>query len=507
MQTDLSMIQTAYSNSAHLEVHATEVTDVLARELSFALRHVLSALGSEYEEAFWFDLLAPLKRYRSHLAISVLPLNHHALFPGDSVQLLQNQRANIIRRKPQLETVFEAIIEALEMLAEDDGTPLLDRVLELRSHQVAGHDAIVIGHEHHRDATTDLLIHRAQSDLKVVTARQLRQLEHFDRLFVTGPATWHAAHVIGAPRAPRIDVVRFEWLQDPIKIESGFAYPLRALTRSLSVTPVPRTVAITDEQPKLSRTETVNEVNWKILAALHAPSQHGSDELVTAHLVQLEGNQGVFLERDGQVFVLDPLATELERVQRIGLTELKHGDYLILRIAGGGDQVSELASRHLGIREAHIRECQRTWKGKFKDFEFRNDMDRTIRLLKQAGATKAATAGNIRNWLEPHTIKPRNIADLRAILIVCGLAAQQNQYLEAAHKLASAHISAGQDIRKQLMNRLRSMDLKTLERVGWLELELNVGGGAIAVQRVTGISHDTARVAGTHLGQRMTLRT
>ena len=302
-------------------------------------------------------------------------------------------------------------------------------------------------------------------------------------------------------------MVRFDWLQDPIKIESGFAHPLRALTRSLNVTSVPQTAAVTDEQPKLSRTETVNEVDWKVLTALHAPPQHSSDELVTAHLVQLEGDQGVFLEQEGQVFVLDPFASELERVQRIGLAELKHGDYLILRIAGGGDQVSELASRHLGTREAHIRECQRTWKGKLRDFQFRHDMNRTIRLLRQAGATGAATAGNVRNWLEPHTIKPRNIADLRAILIVCGLAEQQNQYLEAAHRLASAHISAGQDIRKQLMNRLRSMDLQALERVGWLEVELSVGGGAFAVWRVTGISHDTARVASSHLGQRMALRT
>jgi hypothetical protein len=84
---------------------------------------------------------------------------------------------------------------------------------------------------------------------------------------------------------------------------------------------------------------------------------------------------------------------------------------------------------------------------------------------------------------------------------------QQNQYLLAAQNLASAHISAGQDIRRQLMNRLRSMDLQTLERVGSLEVELNAGGGAIAVWRVTGISHDTARVAGSHLGQRMELRT
>ena len=198
MKTDLSLIQTAYANSAHLEVHATEVGDLLVKELSFALRHVLSALGSEYDEAFWFDLLAPLKRYRSHLAINVVPLNHSGLFPHDRMQPLRNRYASMVQRKPQLETVFKTLVEALEMLADDNGTPLLDRMLELRSLQVGGRDAILIGHEHHRESTTALLADRTQSDLEVVTARQLRHLEHYDRLFVTGPATWYEAHVIAA---------------------------------------------------------------------------------------------------------------------------------------------------------------------------------------------------------------------------------------------------------------------------------------------------------------------
>jgi hypothetical protein len=503
MQADLSVIQAAYRNSARLRIHVSEVADLFAEELSHSLHRVLLSLGSEYKEPFWLDLLSSLKKYRYTLAVSVLPFNHPILFPKSTIQMMKDKSRNIISRKPQLETEFERLTEALEMLAEYDETPLLNRILDLHS-QTPGRDAVLISHKQHHTVTIELLSSRAQSDLTVVTEQQLRQLKHYDRLFVTGPATWYKPHVIGTPRAPRIDVVRFNWLQDPIKIESEFVHPLFKPARSLNITPALRTTTVSDGV-KISQEEAIYEIDWKGFVSSYLQARDSSDEEVLAHCIRLEGDNVVFLEKEAQIFVLKPYDTGDKRIQRIAFAELQDGDYLILRTAGGGDQISELASRNLGKRESHIRECQRNWKDKLKQFELRNGMDRTIKSLKQEGATRTATPVNVRNWRESRTIKPRNIADFIAILIVCGLEKDQDQYLKAAKQLASAHISAGQEIRKRLIAQLRSANLQLLEDVGSLEIELSVGGGAMAVCRVTAISPDTMEVASSRLGQRLPL--
>ena len=506
MQTDLYAIQSVYECAAHLEVHVSEVSDLLACEFSHALREILNVLGNEIEESFWHDLVAPLKRYRSQMVINVLPLNHVQLFPHESLQPLRYQRSSAIRRKPQLEIAFQTLIDALEMLAEDGGTPLLNQMIRIQSVKAVEREAILVGSEQFRETTIASIIELISPSLEVVSAKQLRQPLYFDRLFVTGPATWYAEHVIAAPKAPRVEVVRFDWLADPLKVESAFMRPVQKSTRLLSMTSTPKIATTSDMRPRLTREQVANTINFQQFAALHKPPHNSRDELVTARLVMLEGNQGVFLESESFVFVIDPFAPESERVHRVELTDLKIDDYLILRTVSGGDQISELAAQTLGARGHQIQKFQGEWKSKFNHFEMMHGIEHIVRELKRAGGTRAVTEGNVRNWLEPYTIKPRSDADFRAILELCNLTAESKRYFDAAKALAGAHISAGQEIRRQLIDRLRSMDLQTLERNGWVEVELTTGGGALAVWRVIGISQDTARVGVTHLGQRISLR-
>lgn len=492
--TELQEIQLVYDVHAACQVKAHKVSEPQIASFSLSLRRVSRSLSRNDP---FFALLAPVRRYGYLLATSILPVNHPQLYPSDGLEQLKRERARVAASYPRMVEDFDELIRSLVSLRSYDKAPLLIQMNRIAGKAPVRSQAILI-----RDTEYLLLVRETLSKLwggqppEVVTAQHLMELRCFDRLFVSGPASRYPDHVLRAPRARYLDIVRYDWTRDEVQTGSLFVKPI--------VSPIEReNITTSSIKPEIHESafdlEELNPV-VDVGSVARQYGTHNHQEIVEARLVLLEGGSGVFLEPEDMLFAVNPTLPEYERIERVPLSSLAEGDYLILRTEGGGDHVAKVADGILGENASILRKRQEVWKSRLQEQVRLQGISKVASQLTRLGA-KYADSANIRNWMAQRNLGPGTDGDFRAVLEFVGLGENIQAYLQALQNLRRAHRKAGHEIRRQLIEQIGCSDMKPLEREGFMEVTLpGEHGGRLGIYRILSMPQETARVSYRYIG-------
>ena len=499
----LDDIQAIVNRSVALEVRVHPVSFAPAKELAILLTTVLSSAGEALDHDYLATLLRPLKSYAYLLAQLPLPLNYPELYPATGIERLRAERKRLEQVYPALAPKIEQLLESLELLSIADDAPLLEKIV-----QISDNSATVIlvdvrnAHmiQHHLESI-------GQTNLSVVTSKDLRKLSSYDTLAVAGPLLRYPDHVLLSPRAFRIEVVRYDWTRDIVKKQYEFTQAIKPHKLRVETLHPPKKEFASPhpqhDEPLIDLEDLRPSVNVDMIAR----REQGDDEheLVKARLVVLEDELGVFLEESGSVFTVQPELPVIKRVSSYEVTRLSVGDYVVLRTEGGGDYVADVANRLLGYKAATFRQQQITWKSELKKQIAIKGIETVAKVLRAAGVFSASRV-NLRNWTSAKNLGMQRHEDFEAVLNYLDLAKDANRYKEALQGLRKAHRSAGHQIRKQLISRVSNLDPATLEQTGHLDIELeDADGGRLSIYRIRELPEGSVDIPEGRLGDLISL--
>ena len=201
------------------------------------------------------------------------------------------------------------------------------------------------------------------------------------------------------------------------------------------------------------------------------------------------------------MLTINPDADEKqERVVRLPPSVLKPEMFIILRSTGGSDYIVTMADKLLGSAAAACRGQQQDWKDRLRTLVLDSSLLEVSRKLLEAGSTSRAYETNVRNWISSRNIRPHSYEDFNAIMRIIGIPDKAEEYWRSMEHIARHHQRAGQQIRRLLLRKLRSMDLTNLRRLGRLDIALpDADAGTLTAFRVMAIEPITRLIPAGHL--------
>jgi hypothetical protein len=333
--------------------------------------------------------------------------------------------------------------------------------------------------------------------VKIIGISALKKDICFDNLIVIGTASpkWYPDFVFSSPRTRSIHVIKMHWM-------SGTWKPANSFPNSIKSKSLPRMI---NEEEDLSFGEEVIDPEFVLptldfsqliqTAKQEFSNSDDETEFIDAVIAYLENDQIVFLDNDesSSVRVLER-DDESNPIKRLRVRELEKEMFILLRTSGGGDYIVPIANRIMGDVAEKARELQKEWKNGLRRIVRIKGMDWTVRELKSLGC-RIADPGNVRNWMSYRSIKTNSYSDFLSIMILVGLETSSQEVWKHMKGVSRAHIKAGHEIARLLLNVVKTTDYDDLLRLGIQEYELpDRDAGQITAFRIKFISEETIKV-------------
>ncbi len=500
-----------YTCATSGSVHKHKVYHTAFNEFCTMINKLEHVLEEDTQDDYWQNLLRELKRYRFLLNTSPLPLNSYTT---SLLSYVEDSLKKCHYSFPKSSHLVQEVFNKLFILSGLQDNPLLEAIIGLVSEQ--GHTALLIKEPSLLPIVeTELGKYPTLRHIELVNIHQLRGAQHYQSLFVVGHSRLYPEYVLNSPRAIDIHLIRYSWLSDIWKPKSIF---LQLYMQSNGINDkVAEDVRTQYEGQQLHsykdiETDIFFEINWdhvtkKIVTQVQEDT---NQEQILARLYLLANEQSVFLDSNGSTkgYVLDLEGDEdedeeLHQVKHIELSKVRPGMFLILRTEGGGEYIIPIADKILGEKAVQLRAKQEHWKILLREAVLKRGItDVSIELLYEDA--NRANEINVRNWMSNKTIRPQDDKDFRAILGLVGLQDKEQEYLNAAEQIESAHRKAGFYIRDQLLKRVVDADIQELHKKGFLDFELPASGGgdggSLTALRIEHISLEVFSVPVSRLG-------
>ncbi len=511
---------TVYETASKCEITRHWVDHAGLADVSRSLRALVQSLGAEAEDEFWQRALGPVRRLAFALCSTPLPFDRAA-----SAACIEWEKLNLqVRRCQQLypdsHAALASVVQKLQSLGAETASPFTT-VLESLHSENCGMSIVLRNPRMNQPTAAYFAASAGLRKAKVVSARQLREAYLCDVLVALGPCGWFPDYVFSAPRAAHIHVVSYRWIRDPWKpgpvflngdgseTDKSRKHYLGALPQ-LKGQSTPPSQALTDLQPLdlLPPLPPFGKAGSR-MPGWHASAAAG-EETLPARLCHLSGGRAVFMSADegASSLAIDTSETGDSIVRRVPVEELEPELYLLLRTSGGGDFIAPLADRILGDRAAERRAQQGGWKaqlaaaaqGQFGALSRRELAARVAGDLRARNLSEARPA-NVHYWMSAKCIHPRKEEDFAAILSFAGMACNTQELWEAMGEIDRAHKSAGQAIRRMLLQKISTSSLESLERDGEMVFDLGEqDGGTLTAFQITGISEEEFEVSADRIG-------
>lgn len=462
------------------------------REFSLSLQQLKRGLGERLAVDHWVEFIGILNRARWRYSITPLPFNSPAFGTG----LISEQLPSLLRRISAHEPLGY-VAEAEELAAQalslfqSPSDSLTDCVIELIRADKAPKGTLVVPKATYQSAIAAHLAHRARGiGIDVVTPRELALLGAREAITVVGSTVWYRGmdHVFVTPRASRVMMVRWEWINETLPSEERFAGGHRGKRREPTPPPSPKA------RESIPASEILLEIDWVGVGAvlIDGTTAAAAGEPVESRLWALANGWAVATraDTDATIRTVDPSLEGVARVGESAIADLEVGDYVALRSGGGGDIIAEIADLQIGDDAARLRGLQLLWKGELR---------RRIKLISSEGvATSIDTyPQNVQNWASdsPNKIGPGKREDFIRVLTFLGLEDRSKEMWGAVTRLRREHIKAGRVFTKSLVSKISTADLSQLENTGTMVVTLNgVQGAPMQVWRIEDRSEETLMV-------------
>jgi hypothetical protein len=507
-----------YETASKCEITRHWVDHAGLADVSRSLRSLAQSLESEVEEEFWQRVLSPVRRLAFALCSTPLPFDRAAAAACIDWEKLHRQVRLSQQLYPDSHAALSSVVQKLQTLSAETGSPFTSPLESL--HGESGGLSVVLRNPRMNQAVAAYFAASAAlRNATVVSTRQLREALLCDVLVALGPCGWFPDYVFSAPRAAQIHVVSFRWIRDPWKPGPVFlngAGSSADQSRKHYVGALPQlrgqAVPPTQTVPDLQPVDLLPPLPPFGKAGSRIPGWQPSagDESLPARLCHLSGGRAVFVSTDegASSLVIDSTETGDSIVRRLPADELEPELYLLLRTSGGGDFIAPLADRILGSLAAERRAQQAEWKGRMvaaahKRFGMLSRRELAARVAGNLRAENLSEArpANVHYWMSSKCIHPRKEEDFAAILAFAGIADRTQELWEAMGEIDRAHKSAGQAIRRMLLQKIATSSLEPLERDGEMIFDLGEqDGGTLSAFQITGISEEEFEIPADRIG-------
>lgn len=499
MKHPLLQVNEVYKIQASHLIGIHEIQHERFEEFCRQLPRFHNLLEEDASDEHWRQYLATLYAYRNRLAQGLLSFN--ALVKPEEIERVERLTEKSKHVFPQY---YEAAVQVTQLyrhLTELRDNPLFERLISLEPRTDTLN--IALGNQSYSECIKKLFYARCQErKVRFITASAARRGFNLGWLVLLGPPYFYPKHLFTAPRAGRIDVVSYAWLDNELELGLDFGAGItyqegqvggseifwdKVVKRSLSKHSKLKvhTWKMTPEEDRLlwkTESESATSPAW---------------EKVTARLYRLANDKAVLLEQ-GEKFSSDVLwlagSKEVD-VCRVKHRELEVGNYLLLRTAKDHNHVLEMSRQFLGDEAESYFASHQVWKRRLRNLLSKHRMQTVIRHLRNNGSKRAKEI-NLRNWANEDTIGPRDLEEFSILLRVLKLEDRLKEFWEAAKKIHEARIRAGFQIRENLCRLAMSTDLAQLEMEGEYCFQLpDEVGGSMTAFRIEGISEQKLGIA------------
>ena len=470
------------------ELHA--VADEAGARLDLAVQRLGYHVRGEDPE-IWQDLLSAARAMRWRLVTNPAPPAYRAP-DGELLEALTNTCGHMGRTVDEQTRLLLADLtdraSQAHTASRPTGTALLEALADLDF----------------RSCVVFAASGRAQAALKdwfvslrisvPVLAASSRQPQVVEQAYAVGPPSFFGAPVLTAPKARAIAYVLPSWVRERTLPESPLAaYAEGAINPRLKIFQVGREPVL-DPPPPARGDQLAPAPTWPPPTA--RPPR--ADE-VMARKVLLSAGLAIWLDQEGEhIRSLHPARATGRRIELTDVPAIVPGSYLVLR--EGQTQSTMLYERALTLLAKHGREAsdsQQRWK---RALQNRIDQLGATEVARQLARAGVKCADRAHAWAQPTVVRPQVDQDFKLLLAWLGFPEKPHYALAA--QLRSARQRALHEIREALEAAVSCADLATLEREGFLRLELPDRGfrGMIAT-RVLAICPYTEPVRRTHVRQ------
>ena len=490
--TTLAEADLFYRYAAHAKIRRHIIEHNAFNSFCVALQGFLRKLGEAADDPYWQPLLRYLSRYRFAQSATPVPFDNSAAFSPAKVNDFETRLSLGHTLYPTFAPLAGDLLERHMSIAAQPCNPLLDAIKE----HLTDESAIVVKDRGLVGPTQEAILTTLPCPAHVLVPAQLNHNECFEHLIVLGPARWFPDYIFTAPRAPRIDIMQYAWIQDTWRPTPSFisVAPQTAQGPAFPTSHgLPTSVDAESALPTISWSEIVQD------ARQSAEHDHNKRE---ALLFLLEGGGAVFLENEEQASVrIIDLTDDVKPVKRAHTNELAPGMFVLLRTSGGGDYIVPIADRILGPQAAIARDKQRQWKQLLREIVLNEDVTVAVEKLQMHGSL-IANETNLRNWMSDRSIRTAEFEDFNAIMTLIGKAEHAQTYWDTMGMIDRAHRKAGFYIGRLLIRQIHAADLTQLQDQGKFEFTIpNEDGGSITAFRIEQVAPETYQIPHTRLGR------
>ena len=493
----LSDVNLVYQNSQKCRINYYTVEHEQFQDFCFGLSQLDRYIKRENldDDECWKDFLLTLKRYRYQLCSTPIPFNSPEIVEKINLHRLKQELRKFQLIYPEISHLAKQVFNQFYTLIQLSDNPLLDYV----EHHLYNSD--------YQSRATPVLLQRSRqiplvnnyqlSNLELLIPSKLRDCEGYEKLTVIGCSRWFPEHIFSAPRAKEINVVHYDWFKDkwkakPVFVASQNFEQENKKDENTSVIKNTRAAKL-DPEEILLPTIDINEI-----AKQYSHSSSNNVDKIEANLFSLEGDTGVFLDKETKTFIIDITEEYDSIVARKSVAKIERDMFILLRTQGGGDYIKETADKILhqsGENTTKLRKLQKEWKLYLKNMINRTNLYSVCVRLGREGCKLANSEISIRNCISENYIKPRNKNDFRIILELIGLGHRFDEFYNAACLISKAHQKAGHYLGKLLRQNIENYDLNELEQKGTMEFRLDEeDSGSLTAFRVLDISTKTFSV-------------
>jgi hypothetical protein len=460
------------------------------------------ALGESAKDDYWIRVIRDLKRFRFDCCAA--PLSNEILqqYVTDLSLCLKGMIDPCKAMYPNASRQLSQLLTQLHILSTTNLGVLLGFLSELPdiNHKevalVIREPRLVLG------VKLSLGPYPKFKNLDIINQSILKEERCYKRLVIIGPSRWYEGFVFSAPRAANLLLVRYAWIKDQWKQEAAFMEPVRqrATKEQMLAFEDPGEDSTILPEELLPSAIDFQRIAGKAMSDYRDGGE--GDEFINARVFVLEEGWAVFLEADetDTVLVIDFESDEDKPVRRIKIGEVNIGMYVLLRTGGGGDYIVPVADKIMGEKAPIAREFQKEWKNLLREKVRKLGYERVIAQLEKLGSIRASRS-NIHNWMYERGIKTEDIEDFRAIMRLVGLDKHTIYYWDMMKLIERAHLMAGMQIRRSLLEQVSKCDMGVLKRLGKMEFALpNEQSVSITAFQIKDISPDVIPVPHWHIG-------
>lgn len=464
---NLAHVNSYYKTAANANITAERVNSLELRSIWRSTQKV----DRDFKESeLWSKYRRIVRRTLWDLLHVPLPFNHRSLDLTNIGSDLEREAVTVRRRSdPVFVEKAQEIATMFQDLSASVNDPLGERCRSILNASTSVNSLLILRNNNYRN----VVVERFGSErcpVRIAVRSELRELSTVDTLVIVGQAKFFPEHVLNSPRAENIYIIFYNWLKDIDQVESFLPSSTGQIIKPIRSSVA--TVKELDEEDFL-----VPMVDWSALRLVtqgiyDSVNDSFDTENVQVRLYLLAGNHGVYLEAESGSSVL---ALNLEedgerRVLRIDTVRIKPGDVILLRRErGGGDFIEELADRLLGSDASSLRDAQRSWKQKLR----KKVTIRGIAGVERDLQNRGISALNIRYWMSFSSIQTKSFDDFQILMKYIGIEEQINDLWYKMSCISKAHQSAGQRIRRMLVDRVHRADLSQIRRDGFMDFQLS----------------------------------